>query len=94
MDHGLWLERQYRALLVREGELLESMLALASVERTEGQLYTALKDELLAIGRYQSEIARSLGALRRREARSEEDFPLAAGAWTGRRAVARGYSTA
>jgi hypothetical protein len=66
MSQIVWLERQYRALLVREGELLEGMLALSHIERSEGQLYTALKDELIGIGRHQSEIAGLLRMERRR----------------------------
>jgi hypothetical protein len=60
MDHLAWLHRQYRALLVREGELLDGMLALARIDKADGREYAVLKDELLAIGRHQSDLARMI----------------------------------
>lgn len=57
----MWLDRQYRALLVREGEILDQMLALTLLGRTQERQYAALTEELLAIGRHQSSLARLIG---------------------------------
>ena len=72
MEHLAWLERQYRALVLREGQLPDRMLLLNRVERSRGPLYAALQDELVAISRHQSTVARLIrGALvRRRRPRS------------------------
>jgi hypothetical protein len=62
MEHLAWLDRQYRALVLREGQLLDRMLLLARVGRTRSRLYAALQDELLAISRHQSMVARTMRA--------------------------------
>ena len=62
MDHFAWLGRRYRALLIREGYLLDRMLLLALIGRAEGEQYAEFEDELEALGRYQSNLARTIGA--------------------------------
>ena len=63
MDHLAWLGRQYRALLIRESYLLDRMLLLSLIERAEGEQYAELEEELRGLGRYQSNLARTIGAV-------------------------------
>ena len=60
MDRLAWLECQYRALVLREGQLLDSMLVLLQVGHGGGPLYAELEQELGAISRHQSAVARSI----------------------------------
>jgi hypothetical protein len=62
MEHLAWLDRQYRALVLREGQLLDRMLLLTRVGRGRSRLYVALQDELSAISRHQSMVARTMRA--------------------------------
>lgn len=75
MDRVAWLHRQYRALLVREGELLDGMLALGRIGKKEGRQYALLEEELAAIGRHQSDLARTMGAESEREDPPDPDPP-------------------
>ena len=78
MDRLAWLECQYRALVLREGQLLDSMLVLLQVGHGGGPLYAELEEELGAISRHQSAVARSI-----REALGDGRSPTFAsrGAW-------------
>jgi hypothetical protein len=60
MDCLAWLECQYRALVVREGQLLDSMLVLLQVGHEKGPLYAELEEELDTVSLHQSAVARSI----------------------------------
>ncbi len=60
MNDLAWLGRQYRALLIREGYLLDRMLLLSLIGREEGERFAELEDELHGLASHQSDVARSI----------------------------------